>query len=201
MKKYFKSILFLSLSSTLFISCSKDEEKGPTGPVYTNLVSSEVIILGGQTNSSYGSFYSISEDSVYLKANADLNPAKIDFIYCFLSNVAGDSSIITAPSDPIFNLPSDQTPFLSVKNWAVKNNTTFLQLDINSLEFNALTNDSLFINDLDSNVIATKSTKLMVGDVVGFKTASGKFGAYCVKAINNTNVQTRSITLDLKIQE
>lgn len=200
MKKYFKTLLFLSLSSTLFVACSKEEEKGPTGPVYTSLVSSEVIILGGQTNSSYGSFYSISEDSVYLKANADLFPAKIDLIYYFGLN-SGDSSVITSPNDGVFNLPSDQTPFPSVKSWATKNNTTFLALDINYLEFNALTNDSLFINDLDSNVTATKITKLMVGDVVGFKTASGKFGAYCVKAINNTNALTRAITIDIKVQE
>lgn len=200
MKKYFKSLLFLSISTTLFVACSKEEDKVPTGIVYSSLASSEVIILGGQTNSSIGSFYSIAEDSIYLKANADLNPAKIDLIYYFGLN-SGDSSVITGPSDAVFNLPSDQTPFPSVKSWTVKNNTTFLRLDINALEFNALINDSLFINDLDSNVTATKTTKLKVGDVVGFKMASGKFGAYCVKAINNTNALTRSITIDLKVQE
>lgn len=201
MKKYLKTFLFLSISSTVLISCTKEEDKGPTGPVYTSLVSYEVNILGAQTNGNIGSFYSISEDSIYLKAGADSNPAKIDLIYYFGNNAEGDSSVITSPSDPVFNLPSDQTPFTSVKNWTIKNNTTFLRLNVTPNEFISLKNDSLFINDLDSNVIATKINKLQVGDVVGFKTTLGKFGAYHVKAINNTNALTRSITIDLKIQE
>lgn len=200
MKNLIKPILVLSISSILLTSCAKDETTTPTGPTYKNLVTYEAKILGGQTNSTLGSFYSISEDSVYFKAGADLNPAKIDFIYYFGLN-SGDSSVITAPSDPVFNLPSDQTPFTSVKNWTKKNNTTFLKLDLSSNVFAAMTNDTILTSRLDSNFIATKITKLKIGDVVGFKTDAGKLGAYQVKAINNTNAIVRSITIDVKVQE
>lgn len=200
MKNLFKPVLFLSISSILLISCTKEEDPKPTGPTYKNLVSYEAKIMGGQTNSTLGSFYSISEDSVYFKAGADLNPEKIDFIYYFGLN-SGDSSVITAPSDPVFNLPSDQTPFTSVKSWTVKNNTNFLKLSLSTNTFAAMKNDSLLGTELDSNVVATKITKLKIGDIVGFKTAAGKLGAYQVKAINNSNALVRSITIDVKVQE
>ena len=200
MKNIIHSILFLSFFSIALISCSKEEETTPTGPTYKNLVSYEVNILGGQTNSTLGSFYSISEDSVYFKAGADLNPSKIDLIYYF-GLTSGDSSVITAATDPVFNLPSDQTPFPSVKSWTTKNNTNFLKLDMSSNVFVSLKNDSLLGLELDSNVVATKITKLQIGDVVGFKTASGKIGAYKVKAINNASALVRSITIDIKVQE
>lgn len=200
MKKYFNQILSLSISSILLVSCSAEDEKTPSVPTYGNLVSFEANILGGQSNNSIGSFYSISEDSVYLKSAADANPGKIDLIYYFgLSS--GDSSVLCAATDPVFNLPSDQTPFTSVKNWTVKNNTNFLKLSVSENKFNSLSNDSLLLADLDSNVTATKISKLTIGDVVGFKTAAGKLGIYRVKAINNTNALTRSITIDLKVQE
>lgn len=200
MKNLFKPILFLSISSILLISCTKEEDTKPTGPTYKNLVSYEAKIMGGQTNSTLGSFYSISEDSVYFKAGTDLNPEKIDFIYYFGLN-SGDSSVITAPSDPVFNLPSDQTPFTSVKSWTVKNNTNFLKLSLSSNTFVDMKNDSLLGTELDSNVVATKITKLKIGDIVGFKTAAGKLGAYKVRAINNANGLVRSITIDVKVQE
>lgn len=200
MKKHFSLFLSLYISSILLVSCSTEDDKTPSVPTYGNLVSFQANILGGQTNSTLGSFYCISEDSVYFKSGADANPGKIDLIYYF-GSTSGDSSVLCAATDPVFNLPSDQTPFTSVKNWSTKNNTNFLKLSISENLFNSLSNDSLLLADLDSNVITTKVSKLTVGDIVGFKTATGRLGIYHVKAINNTNALTRSITIDLKVQE
>lgn len=201
MKKYFKSVLALSFSIVLFSSCSEEETiPAPTGPSYKNLLSYEAKLLGGQTNSSLGSFYSVSQDSIYFTSKADSNQSKIDFIYYFGLG-SGDSSVIASPKDIVFNNTPDQNPHPVVKNWTVKNNTTFLKLNISPTVFAALRNDSLFQADLDSNVVATKITKLKIGDVIGFKTQLGKFGAYHVRAINNATALSRSITVDVKVQE
>ncbi len=203
MKRYFKTLLLISLSSSAFVACTEEEDvKTPTGPTYTTLASYEVKLLGGQTNSTLGSFYSTSEDSIYFTTGAGLtiNQPKIDFIYYFGSQT-NDSSVIASPKDAVFNNPDDQNPHKTVKTWTVKNNTLFLKLNTSAAAFMNMTNDSLLVNDLDSNVTATKITKLKVGDVIGFKTVTGKLGAYHVRAINNTDAISRAITIDVKVQE
>lgn len=201
MKRYFKPFLLLTLTSLCFVACTKEEDdKTPTGPNYTTLASYQVNLLGGQTNNTLGSFYSTTEDSIYFTTAAGLNQPKIDLIYYFGSQT-GDSSVIAAPIDIVFNKPDDQNPHKTVKAWTVKNNTNFLKLNISPATFMALNNDSLLINDLDSNVTETKVIKLKVGDVVGFKTASGKLGVYHVRDINNTDALSRAITIDVKVQQ
>ena len=193
----------ISLSSSMLVACTEEEDsKTPTGPVYTTLASYELKLLGAQTNSSLGSFYSTSEDSIYFTAGAGLiiNQPKIDFIYYFGSQT-NDSSVIASPKDAEFNKTDDQNPHKSIKSWTNKNNTLFLKLNTSASAFFNMTNDSLLINELDSNVTATKITKLKVGDVVGFKTVTGKLGAYHVRAINNVDAISRAITVDVKVQE
>lgn len=201
MKKSIYTLLILSLGLITLNSCTKEEENTKnTGPTYTTLAVYDVRLLGGQTNASLGSFYSTSEDSIYFTSAAGLNQSKIDFIYYFGSQT-GDSSVIASPNDAVFNNPDDQNPHKSVKTWTVKNNTTFLKLSISESAFVNMVNDSILVNDLDSNVTATKITKLKIGDVVGFKTAAGKLGAYRVRAINNVDAVSRAITVDVKVQQ
>jgi hypothetical protein len=203
MKRYLKPLLFLAITSTVLVSCTKeDDDSTPKGPSYNAITSYEVNLLGGQTNASIGSFYSTTEDSIYFTNTAGLtvNQPKIDLIYYFGSQT-GDSSVIAGPKDAVFNNPDDQNPHKTVKAWTVKNNTTFLKLNISPATFMSLSNDSLFVNDLDSNVTATKITKLNVGDIIGFKTQAGKLGAYHVRSINNTDAISRAITIDVKVQE
>lgn len=201
MKKSIYTLLILSLGLITLNSCTKEEDNTKnTGPTYTTLAVYDVRLLGGQTNASLGSFYSTSEDSIYFTSAAGLNQSKIDFIYYFGSQT-GDSSVIASPNDAVFNNPDDQNPHKSVKTWTVKNNTTFLKLSISESAFVNMVNDSILVNDLDSNVTATKITKLKIGDVVGFKTATGKLGAYRVRAINNVDAVSRAITVDVKVQQ
>ncbi len=201
MKKSIYSLLVLFTGLITLNSCTKEEEDTKnTGPNYTTLAVYDVRLLGGQTNSTLGSFYSSSEDSIYFTAGAGLNQSKIDFIYYFGSQT-NDSSVIASPIDPVFNNPDDQNPHKSVKTWTVKNNTMFLKLAVSESAFTNMVNDSLLINELDSNVTATKITKLKIGDVVGFKTATGKLGAYRVRAINNVDAISRAITIDVKVQQ
>lgn len=201
MKKSIYSLLMMSLGIITLSSCTKEEDDTKiTGPSYTTLAVYDVRLLGGQTNASLGSFYSTTEDSIYFTTAAGLNQSKIDFIYYFGSQT-GDSSVIASPKDVVFNNPDDQNPHKSVKTWTVKNNTTFLKLAITESAFTNMVNDSILVNDLDSNVTATKITKLKIGDVVGFKTAAGKLGAYRVRAINNVDAISRAITVDVKVQQ
>jgi hypothetical protein len=200
MKKSIYILFILFFGLTALSSCTEEADDIKTnGPTYTTLAAYNVRLLGGQTNPSLGSFYSTTEDSIYFTTAAGLNQSKIDFIYYFGSQ-SNDSSVIASPKDPVFNNPDDQNPHKSVKTWTVKNNTTFLKLSIAESVFANMVNDSLLIHELDSNVTATKITKLKTGDIIGFKTASGKLGAYRVKAINNVDAISRAITVDVKVQ-
>jgi hypothetical protein len=197
MKKIF-SLSILALSFAV-VSCSEEEDDAPTGPNYQTLNVYSTRLLGGGNNPSLGSFYSTREDSVYFTSRATEKQSFIDLIYYFGSQ-SGDSAVIAAPSDIVFNNPNDQNPHVAVKTWTTKNDTRFRVLDISSTEFAAMLNDSLLQAELDSGTTLTKATKLSIGDIVGFKTIQGKLGAFEVKGIENGTAITRSITLDVKVQ-
>lgn len=200
MKKTAIKLLSLVALSSMLMACSEEETPQPTGPTYKELVSFQANLLGGQTNATLGSFYSVSEDSIYFTARANDKQSFIDLIYYFGSQT-GDSSVIASPSDPVFNNVQDQNPHFSVKSWTVKNNTTFLATDLSAAEFIELSNDSLLTADMSGTLTATKAAKLQVGDVVGFKMANGRLGIFHVTDINNTNALTRAITIDVKVQK
>lgn len=200
MKKTTIKILSLLTITSLLMACSEEETPGPTGQTYKELVSFQANLLGGQTNATLGSFYSASEDSIYLTARANAKQEFIDLIYYFGSQTS-DSSVIAGPSDPVFNNVQDQNPHFSVKSWTVKNNTTFVTTNLSAAEFIALSNDSLLSANMSGTLTATKVTKLEVGDVVGFKMANGRLGVFHVSSINNTNALTRAITIDIKLQK
>lgn len=200
MKKSAIKLMSLLAISSFLMACSEDETPQPTGPTYKELVSYQANLLGGQTNSTLGSFYSVSEDSIYFTARANEKQSFVDLIYYFGSQT-GDSSVIASPSDPVFNNVQDQNPHFSVKSWTVRNNTTFLTSDLTPADFIALTNDSLLVANMSGTLTATKATKLKVGDVVGFKLENGRLGVFHVAEINNTNALTRAITIDIKVQK
>jgi hypothetical protein len=200
MKKISIKLLSLLALSTMIVACSEEETPAPTGPTYKELVSFQANLLGGQTNPNLGSFYSVSEDSIYFTARANQKQSFIDLIYYFGSQT-GDSSVITSPSDPVFNNVQDQNPHFSVKSWTVKNNTTFLVTDLTEADFIALANDSLLTANMSGTLTATKAAKLVEGDVVGFKMTNGRLGIFHVKDIENTNALTRAITIDVKVQK
>lgn len=197
-----KTLYILLAGLTLsFAACTEEEEDPtPNGPTYTELNLYTANLLGGQTNATLGSFYSTSEDSIYFTSRATEKQSKVDLIYYFGSQT-GDSSVIAGPSDVVFTNPDDQNPHKVIKTWTVKNDTRFKRLNINISQFNAMLNDSLLINELDSGMTATKITKLELGEVVGFKTAEGKLGSFVVTNIENTSAITRAITINVKVQK
>lgn len=200
-RNLFAKLTLIGVTAILMSACSEtDETPTPTGPVYKDLVSFEANLLGGQTNSNLGSFYSVSEDSIYLTSRANVKQEFIDLIYYFGSQT-GDSSVIAAPSDVVFNNVQDQNPHFAVKSWTERNDTKFLKLNLSQSQFIALNNDSLLSADLSGSLTLTKATKLKVGDVYGFKLDAGRLGLFYVKAIDNTNALTRAITIDIKVQK
>ncbi len=197
----FKKLFYLLTLSVFIVSCSEnDEVPEPKGPVYVDLVTYQAKLLGGQTNPSLGSFYSVSEDSIYLTSRANVKQEYIDLIYYFGSQT-GDSSVIASPSDIVFNNVQDQNPHFAVKSWTDRNVTSFLKLNINQSTFNGLGNDSILQANLTDTTLLSKATKLKVGQVYGFKLETGKLGMFYVKEIDNTNALTRSITIDIKVQK
>lgn len=194
--------IIVASGCVLLSACSKNDDKDntPKGPVYTAVNSYEVRVLGSQTNLTTGSFYSTTEDSVYLKDRAGEKSQKVDLVYYFYGP-SGDSSALAAPADPIFSSSGEQYPHPTVKTWTKRNATRFIKTGVSLTEFAAISNDSIFQAYADSSFIATKMVKLQTDDIIAFKTEAGKIGMYRVRAINLADAVSRAITIDVKISK
>lgn len=173
---------------------------GYTAPA-GEIISYSTKIMGAQFNNGVGSFLSTSNGTVYGKADAKTNASLVDFVYSYRG---GDMlAFLAAPSDAIL----DATLNIKAENWTKYNSTVFKLSSLTTTEFDAITDDAKFVNT--TGLTDTKVLKLQVGNVVYFKTESGKLGVFKVKAINEgTNggdavqkYQDGSIEIDVKVQK
>lgn len=151
-------------------------------------------ILGSYDNSSYGSSFASSDGTVYTLADAKTNAAKIDWMYYYgVSNQATLASPNDATVAEIFNTANGPV------NWSVRNDTRFAAVSLPSgLTWDNITTDADIL-PYASNAADTKANKLIVGQVVAFKTVAGKQGLIKVEAITGTGAGT--ITYSVKVQE
>lgn len=150
------------------------------------------IQLGGQTNSTIGSFFDFTTQNVMLLGEANSDPASVDFIY-YDGSTQGNA--LSAPSD---NLVTQIFP--TVANWNPRNNTRFRKTTLTAAEFDAITDGSASTpidNEATSGTFGSIANQLQVDDVVVFITAGGQeFGLLKVTAISAGGAG--SITFDVK---
>lgn len=152
-------------------------------------------ILGSYDNATIGSSFASSDGTVYSLANAKTNAAKIDWMYYY-----GATNLATLAS------PNDATVaeiFTSATNgpatWSVRNDTKFDKVTLpTGLTWDNITTDAEIVI-LASGVSKTKVTALTVGQIVAFKTVTGKQGLIKVEAITGTGAG--SITYSVKVQQ
>ncbi len=153
------------------------------------------ISMGGQTNSTIGSFFNyVTQQTVFLtQANSD--PASVDFIY-----YSGSTNLQT------FSSPDDAQVtqvFASISGWSVRNNTRFRRTTLTATEFDAIKDgdpSTAIDNQATTNVssLSSLTNKLKVGDVIVFITAGGQdFGLIKVTAINGS--ASGDVKFDIKI--
>jgi hypothetical protein len=125
----------------------------------------------GSWNDANGSFFSTSEGVSYTISqtyNVPANQAKIDFL--FFKGITNGNSI-AAPDDVDANTIAD----LKLNLWVNKNQTRFNSTTITAAQFDAIGANYEFPN-FNLNLQTTKANELMVGEVILFKTQSGKLG-------------------------
>jgi hypothetical protein len=150
-------------------------------------------ILGAQSATAGSSFASI-DGSVYTLAEAKANQAKVDLMYYYGDT---DFATIAAPDDA-----HALTVFTNAVNglgtWTTKNDTRF-KLVTNAINWDAITDDAVIVQETASGVTESRITNLISGKYLAFITASGKKGMIKIESI--TTGQTGSVTISVKVQQ
>lgn len=150
------------------------------------------ISMGGQTNSTIGSFFDYTNQLVMLLGEANNAPGSVDFAY-----YSGSTNLQTLSAPDDSQLPQ---VFASVSNWSVKNNTRFRKTTLTAADFDNLNDGETskpIEDEATTGAFLSLANKLSVGDVIVFITAGGQeFGLLKVTAINAGSAGT--ITFDLK---
>jgi hypothetical protein len=150
-------------------------------------------LLGGQDNTTAGSFYATEGDgTVYMQADAKSNSAKVDFLYFY---GATNQATIASPKDAGAQDIYDNSTS-GIQTWSTTNDTKFKETTLTATDFNNATYAS--INTAAEGASATKSNLLVNGKVFAFVTAGGKRGLILVNTISGT--QTGSIDITVKVQ-
>jgi hypothetical protein len=161
---------------------------------YGAIITNNSVILGAQNNSTLGSFYSTSEDQVYLQGEAFNNQELIDLIYYFSTE---DGNAIGSPGandvDELFTGTS------GLSNWTTLNETRYYETDLEESEFDAVSNDSIFNIVYNSDDAKRKAKNLVAGDIYSFRTEAGKLGLFKVITVNGE--APGDIEIAVKVEE
>ena len=150
--------------------------------------------LGGQTNSSLGSYWSMETNSAALQSDANSNPASIDWVYY---HGATNQATFAAPDDNTL-LSSNVMNNPQLVNWSPKNATRFKKASA-SFDFENLAQSTELQAEISAGAPSlTTITKLAAGDVYIFTTAGNKeYGAIKIVGINPAN-SAGVISFDMK---
>lgn len=152
-------------------------------------------ILGSYDNTTTGSSFASADGTVFSLADAKTNAAKVDWMYYYgsSSNLATLVAPIDATASSVFSGTNGPA------NWAVRNDTKLGKVTLpTGVTWDNITTDAEII-PLATGLTETKVNLLAVGQVVSFKTATGKMGLIKIEAISGTTAG--SITYAVKVQQ
>lgn len=146
-------------------------------------------------------YYSVTDGKTYSYTTGASNSGSIDFGYFF--DVSGSN----AHSFYALNAAQSQLGFYDINSWT--KNATLLKKMPSSVNFVTGLRSSGAINTLiKNNMTSGTSTKVTAvstsagSNVIGFKTASGKYGAILVRFISqNSAAKETAIEIDVKVQK
>jgi hypothetical protein len=150
-------------------------------------------ILGSYQSATGSSFASI-DGTVYNLADAKANADKIDWLYFY---GATNAATLAAPDDDdaadVFN---DATNGL--QTWSVLNDTRFKKVST-AIDWDAVTDDTIIVQETTDGVDQTKINQIAVGDILGFVAANGKHGL--IKIDNIVAGADGTIEISVKVQQ
>ncbi len=135
------------------------------------------IIIGAQSNNTKPSFLSFYSKQTYAMSEAYLRQSEIDLIYYFDVYNATMSSPNESDAPLIF------TGEYGLGNWNIKNETRYVQTQIDKNEFLSIKNDSALFALYDQINAKRKAKDMQIGQVWSFKTAQNKFGLFYIDSL------------------
>lgn len=152
-------------------------------------------ILGSYDNTTSGSSFASATGTVYALADAKTNAAKVDWMYYYGST--GNLATLVAPVDATAS--SVYSGANGPASWSVRNDTKLAKVTLpTGVTWDNITTDAEII-PLATGLTETKVNNLAVGQIVSFKTVTGKMGLIKIDAITGT--AAGSITYSVKVQQ
>jgi hypothetical protein len=163
----------------------------------TGITTIASVKLGAQDNTAFGSFYSVSNNTVYFQGDAFNNQNKID-LFCFYegSGATDNNMSLAAPGTGITGIFTGST---SPDNYTIKNYSFFVKTSLTAANFDAINSDVEILANFDTDNDYKKAKQLNVGDVYCVKLNNGKYGIFKVLSVEGT--ESGSLEFAMKVQQ
>ena len=162
---------------------------------YGNIFYFPSVEMGAQNNST-GSFYSLTEDSVYTLNQAFENQEKIDLCY-YYDFIDTDENTIASPGA---NIDESVYPGVNgLSNWTTRRTTRFKLTNITQVDFLNAHNDSLLIVAYGQSEGNRKAKNLQTGNIFSFKNEDGRIGLFLVNSVSGMDAGT--VNISIKVQQ
>jgi hypothetical protein len=161
------------------------------------------------TNKTNKCYYSTVDGALYSYTDGAANSAKIDFGYYWDTVGRSTASTTDDLKHTIYalNAPQPQIPFYDISTWT-KNATVFKKMPTSVNFVTGLTSGGALQTLIGGNMTSGTATKVTTvsttagSNVIGFKTAAGKFGAILIRYVNGDSPNaTTQIEVDVKVQK
>ncbi|HNS18491.1 MAG TPA: hypothetical protein PKH94_06340 [Bacteroidales bacterium] len=173
-------------SSEISLNITTESSAGP-------ITAYDQKILGSYQSSTGSSFASV-DGTIYSLAEAKANQSKVDWLYFY---GAADLATLAAPDDAhaalVFNNATN-----GLQTWTTKN-ATRLRKVTTAIDWNAITDDSIIMQEAATEPDQTRIATLAVGDVLLFKTVTAKYGM--IKVNNIAVGADGTIDISVKVQQ
>jgi len=157
------------------------------------------VIMGYQNNSAYGHFLDPFTGDVFDNTSVSGHESEVHIIPYFYLSSGTPSPTLVCPAQT-----DAQTQYPIMASWAVQNATLYDYHTsdynlISAAQFDACSNDSLLLAAYNPTYVNQKCKFATAGKIIPFLTANGKKGL--IKVVAADEVDTGTITLDIKIQQ
>jgi len=169
--------------------------KMDSSSTFGNIAYFPSVELGAQNNTT-GSFFSLTEDSVYTLNSAFENQNSIDLCY-YYDFIDTDENTIASPGA---NIDVSVYPGTSgLASWTTRRTSRFKIANIADEDFMSASNDSLLIVAYGQSEGNRKAKNLQTGNIYSFKNEGGKVGLFKVNYV--IGADEGSINISIKVQE
>ena len=158
-------------------------------PDYGDIKSYTAVLMGAQ-NSTTGSSYATSNNTVYTVSQVLANADKIDMIYFYQDG--GNLAEIFSPKS------TNASTLNTIKDMNPKRDTKFKKITMSEADFNAIEDDGKIV-EVATELTESVVTKLEIGNVVAFVTDDDRLGLFRVSAL--TTGASGTVTINVKVQE